>query len=85
MADESFITLPTQVTKPAPDGRHVQPPGSGPAGETCRTCSHLRRNEIGAPRGKYCGRLRGGAPVGLRDPACSEWGMRIMREGATAS
>lgn len=62
---------------PVPSG-HVAAPGSGPAGETCRSCAHLARVEYARDYLK-CGLNRhnwtGGRKTDVRagDAACSKW------------
>ena len=57
---------------------HAGPPGSGPAGETCRTCKHLTRREYSKTYLK-CALMRhkwsGGTATDIRakDAACSRW------------
>jgi hypothetical protein len=54
---------------------YYQPPGTGPAGETCGTCKHIWRDE----RWAKCGLSRGrwtnsrGTDVLVRAPACRRW------------
>ena len=57
---------------------HAAPPGSGPAGETCRSCEHYTlRKWAGVYR--KCGLMRahwtggGGSDIRAKDPACSKW------------
>jgi hypothetical protein len=53
-------------------------PGSGPAGETCRTCKHLHRKRLAGTYLK-CGLMSavwtGGAATDVKagSPACSRW------------
>lgn len=61
---------------------HIMPPGTGPAGETCRTCTHKVMQ--GGVAGHYlkCGLNRahwtGGyaTDIRARDPACAKWEMK---------
>lgn len=64
-----------RVTRPR---GYAAPPGSGPAGETCRTCAHYsghRTNKIF----RKCGLLRSvwthgpGTDILARSPACARW------------
>jgi hypothetical protein len=57
---------------------HVAPPGTGPDGETCKTCEHLVRKQMaktylkcGLNRAKWTG--GGGTDVRAGDPACRQW------------
>ncbi len=58
---------------------HAAPPGSGPKGETCKTCRHLVRVQGGAKRYPKCGMAKGGwthgraSDVLVSSPACSRW------------
>lgn len=62
---------------PQPRG-YAAPPGTGPAGETCKTCAHLFRNEMSKTYLK-CSRNRanwtGGkaSDILARAPACRLW------------
>lgn len=57
------------------DRAHPAPPGSGPAGKTCRTCRHRVVVEF-AKRYHKCGRNRAnwtagnGTDIKVRDAAC---------------
>ena len=57
---------------------HFARPGSGPQGETCKSCKHLTSNRLGKTYlkcGKNRARWTGGeaSDVRARDPACSGW------------
>jgi hypothetical protein len=62
---------------PRPQG-HVMPPGSGPKGETCKSCEHIFRNRMSKTYLK-CGLNQaywtGGPKSDIRagDAACSKW------------
>lgn len=63
---------------PTPKG-HAWRPGTGPEGETCRTCANLART-LGTQRAYLkCGLMRAkwtrsrGTDVLARDPACKFW------------
>lgn len=57
---------------------HAAPPGTGPVGETCGSCWHLDRVQMGKTYLK-CGRMRahwtGGEATDVRagDAACHKW------------
>lgn len=57
---------------------HAAPPGTGPTGETCKTCQHLIRKQMSKTYLK-CGLMRakwtggGGTDVRAGDPACRKW------------
>ena len=57
---------------------HAWRPGTGPEGETCKTCRHLVRKVMSKAYLK-CGLMRahwtggGGTDVRAGDPACREW------------
>lgn len=57
---------------------HAGNPGSGPDGETCKTCEHYTLRQLASTYRK-CGLMRrswtGGAGTDIRagDPACDKW------------
>lgn len=61
-------------TSPVPRG-YAAPPGSGPAGETCKTCQHIVRFK----RYRKCGKRHsawthgGGSDILAKAPACRQW------------
>jgi DNA-binding NarL/FixJ family response regulator len=61
------------------DKAHPALPGTGPAGETCRTCAHYCRVNYHGKRWRKCGLLRDhwthGPATDIRaaDPACRLW------------
>lgn len=60
---------------PQPRG-HAAPPGSGPEGETCRSCRHLVRRELAKTYFKCALRRRThgrATDVRAKDPACARW------------
>ena len=64
---------------------HAAQPGTGPAGETCKTCHHLARNVMYSGKAfSKCelekARWTGGTGTDIRqrDPACLKW----MAKGA---
>lgn len=63
--------------EPIPRG-HAAQPGTGPEGETCRTCDHLYRRRYSKTYLK-CGLMQAhwtggrGSDVRARDPACRRW------------
>ena len=68
---------------PQPDRRrrnagYAAPPGSGPKGETCRTCLHFTRIRYAGTYRK-CGLMRQhwthgqGTDILARAPACNRW------------
>lgn len=58
---------------------YARPPGSGPAGETCKTCAHCCRVEGGANWYHKCDLLKfrwthgPGTDVKAKSPACELW------------
>jgi hypothetical protein len=59
---------------------YAKRPGSGPQGETCKSCAHIRRIRSGSGKGfRKCGRMeahwtRGpGSDILASAPACSLW------------
>ena len=71
---------PVGIPRKGPQG-HILPPGTGPAGETCKTCHHIFRNELAKTYLK-CGLNRanwtGGGKTDIRagDAACAKWEQR---------
>jgi hypothetical protein len=57
---------------------HAWTPGTGPQGESCKTCQHLVRKKMSKTYLK-CALMRahwtggGGTDVRASDPACREW------------
>lgn len=74
----------------APSGRktteprgYFMPPGSGPAGETCKTCAHIERVRSGSRRTfRKCGLNADrwthgpGSDIKAGAPACRSWERR---------
>ena len=66
-----------QRRAPVPRG-YAAIPGTGPAGETCRSCKHLVRKRMGKTYLK-CGLMTrywtggGGSDVRAKSPACRHW------------
>ncbi len=58
---------------------HAMPPGTGPEGETCKTCVHLTMTGNGGKSFSKCGLMRSrwtssyGTDILQKDPACSKW------------
>jgi hypothetical protein len=63
------------------DKAHPAKPGSGPDGETCKSCRHIHRSEMAKTYLK-CWLMRAqwtggpGTDIRARDPACSKWEAR---------
>lgn len=64
----------------APEKRgYAAPPGTGPAGETCRSCDHYRSVDGGSKTFPKCDLRRAtwthgyGTDILARAPACREW------------
>ena len=60
-----------------PNG-YAAPPGSGPTGETCKTCRHIYRVETGSGRTfRKCALIKATAGAGTdilaKAPACRRW------------
>ena len=62
---------------PTPSG-HAAPPGTGPDGETCKTCRHSYGLQYAKTyykcalnRAKWTGGRK--TDIRLRDPACEKW------------
>lgn len=68
----------TAKRKPTPKRGHANPPGTGPAGETCGSCEHLVRRRYAGTFMK-CALTRAkwtkgpGSDVRARDAACNLW------------
>lgn len=64
--------------KPTQPKGYAAPPGTGPEGETCKTCAHIHRNEMSKTYLK-CGLMSahwtGGPATDIRAgwPACRLW------------
>lgn len=71
------IPPPKKKTGPVANG-YAYPPGTGPKGETCRTCRHLHRKRMGNVYLK-CSLVRHlwtggvGTDIRARSPACKKW------------
>ena len=71
------LALP-RIRKAGTDNGYPRPPGSGPDGETCRSCAHYCRTGNG---GKFlkCALLRArwthgpGTDIKAKSPACELW------------
>jgi hypothetical protein len=77
-----------QVTEPRPEPKskrkptvpkgYAWAPGSGPAGETCKTCRHYSIRRLGGTYRK-CGLMRAvwtggpGTDIKASAPACKKW------------
>lgn len=73
------LLYPAKRKATQPKG-HAQPPGSGPAGETCGTCAaYSRINDGTAGTFRKCGKAQHkwthgpGSDIRKRDAACTEW------------
>jgi hypothetical protein len=75
------ITLQVSTARRPTNRRgYAAQPGTGPAGETCKTCRHAcRTNEQGSKQYWKCGLRRSdwtggyGTDILARSPACSKW------------
>jgi len=67
-------------------GGYPANPGTGPKGETCKTCYNLCRTQGFAKEYKKCGVMRqhwtggAGTDIRVRSKACSYWIPRMIRE-----
>lgn len=67
--------------KPTPPKGYAAPPGTGPEGETCKTCRHIYRNEMSKTYLK-CALMRAywtggpGSDIRAGSPACRRWERR---------
>lgn len=81
MSGDLFDNLPDHAKPDGPvrvKGLYAAMPGTGPAGETCRSCDNLsgklqsrRYYKCGLTRAKWTGGP--GTDVKVRSPACSKW------------
>lgn len=75
---EARAMLAKKGRKPTPKRGYADKPGTGPEGETCKTCRHIYRNQMAKTYLK-CGLMRavwtGGAATDIKAswPACSKW------------
>jgi hypothetical protein len=75
--------LPPKMRRYAVKG-YASRPGSGPAGEKCRTCAHARKGNIDTAAGGFwkCALVkptRGpGTDIRLKSPACAYWKPRRL-------
>jgi hypothetical protein len=64
---------------------YAAPPGTGPSGETCKTCNHYTLREF-ANTYRKCGLMCGiwtrgpGTDILARSPACKKWERRNESE-----
>ena len=64
--------------KPTPPKGYAAPPGSGPEGETCKTCFHIYRKSMSKTYLK-CNLMQahwtggGGTDIRASAPACRKW------------
>jgi hypothetical protein len=70
------LTTPTNL-RFAPLKGHVQPPGTGPYGETCRSCRHRAPTSC-SRRDWYCDlvpldRADRGHLISINEEACGRW------------
>lgn len=76
------------IIEAGPNWKRAYPaqPGTGPEGETCKTCEHLHRNRQAKVYLK-CWKMQtvwtggGGSDVKARAPACSQWQANKLEEG----
>jgi hypothetical protein len=73
-----MLLPPTAKASPKRRG-HAWTPGSGPEGETCRTCRFISRKRMGNTYIK-CGHPQApkwtggpGTDIRAKDPACKKW------------
>lgn len=77
-AEQARALLAKKGRKTTQPKGYSAPPGTGPTGETCKTCRHLYRNRMAKTYLK-CSLMRdhwtGGAGTDVRasSPACRNW------------
>lgn len=72
------LTKARSKRRPTKPNGYAWLPGSGPAGETCGSCAHIVRKEMGKTYLKCALMERhwtggGGSDIRSRSPACREW------------
>lgn len=74
-----FGNVVTEPRRRRPRFGYAWPPGSGPAGETCRTCRHACRLRFGMRAVYKCGAVRERWTASIRtdirldSPSCRGW------------
>jgi len=77
--DDLGPVAPAKRQRKRRDRAHAATPGSGPEGETCKTCAHLRRRGTENRTYLKCWLMHGGWTLGpgtdirARDEACVRW------------
>lgn len=79
------LTTPTDL-RFDPLAGHVQPPGTGPYGETCRSCRHRTPTSCDY-RTWYCDlvpldRADRGVAIALAEEACGRWQQSMRVRGS---
>lgn len=86
---ELMVLPASALVKRAPRSKkhgYAAPPGTGPAGETCKSCAHLTRKVMSGTFLK-CGLMRAhwtggfGTDVLARSPACRRWEKPSAEDG----
>lgn len=77
LTDLFGVEIPSMVI-PKIKGGYAAPPGSGPLGETCRTCKHYRSVPYHNKRYRKCSLTRPwthgpGSDIKAKTPACRWW------------
>lgn len=69
-----------RLKKPAGQSKgYAWPPGTGPEGETCKSCKHYVRSEYHRKVWLKCGLMRAvwthgpGSDIRAKSPACKKW------------
>jgi len=83
MSDELFAEMRAAPVRLKPRGTqprgHAWAPGSGPEGETCKTCAHRVRLQYHGKIYQKCGKNESawthgrGSDIRTTDPACKFW------------
>jgi hypothetical protein len=78
--------------KPTVKNGYAAPPGTGPAGETCKTCEHKRTlGNYGGKQFIKCELRRStwtggeGTDILARSPACNKWRQRAAMASSASS
>lgn len=84
--EEARALLKKKHRPPTVKRGYAAPPGTGPAGETCRVCLHYRSVNGGSKTFPKCDLMKAvwthgpGTDILARAPACREWVARIVEE-----
>ena len=76
--EQARAMLAKKGRKPTPPKGYAAPPGTGPEGETCKSCRHIYRNQMSKTylkcvlnRASWTGGP--GSDIRASSPACRKW------------